>query len=73
MKEEGIELDGVVTEALPNSFFRVKINDEKFNSTILAHISGKIRKNLIKILPGDEVIVQLSVYDFTKGRIVKRK
>ena len=73
MKEEGIELDGVVIEALPNSFFRVKLNDEKFSNTILAHISGKIRKNLIKILPGDEVVVQLSVYDFTRGRIIKRK
>ena len=73
MKEESIELDGVVIEALPNSMFKVKLKDDKIDRIILAHISGKIRKNLIRIIPGDEVVIQMSMYDLTKGRIVTRK
>ena len=73
MKEESISVDGVVTEALPNSLFRVKLSFNGFENIIIAHISGKIRKNQIKIAEGDNVVVQLSPYDFSKGRIVLRK
>ena len=73
MKEEGISLDGVVTEALPNSLFRVKLTFNSNDIVIIAHISGKIRKNQIKIAEGDTVTVQLSPYDLSKGRIVLRK
>jgi translation initiation factor IF-1 len=59
-KEDAIEMEGVVTESLPNAMFRV------------AHISGKIRRNYIKILPGDRVKVELSPYDLNKGRITYR-
>ena len=64
-----IEMEGVITESLPNAMFRVDL-ENGFN--ILAHISGKIRKNYIKILLGDRVIVQLTPYDLTKGRIIYR-
>ena len=73
MKEEGINIDGVVTEALPNSLFRVKIAFNDNEIVIIAHISGKIRKNQIKIAEGDTVTVQLSPYDLSKGRIILRK
>jgi len=70
MKEkEIIQLEGVVTETLPGTKFRVKIDD---GHELLAHISGKMRMNYIKILPGDKVIVEVSPYDLTKGRIVRR-
>lgn len=62
-------MEGVVTESLPNAMFRVDLEN---GFHILAHISGKIRKNYIKILLGDRVIVQLTPYDLTKGRIVYR-
>jgi translation initiation factor IF-1 len=68
-KEEAIELDGVILEALPNASFKVKLEN---NLEILAHVSGKMRMNFIKILPGDRVRVQLSPYDLTKGRITYR-
>ncbi len=64
-----IEFEGIVTEALPNALFRVKLET---GQTILAHVSGKIRKNFIRILPGDKVKVELSPYDLTRGRITYR-
>ncbi len=66
---ELIEMEGVVTESLPNAMFRVKL-DNGFN--VLAHISGKIRRNYIRILLGDRVTVELTPYDLTKGRITYR-
>jgi translation initiation factor IF-1 len=68
-KEDAIEVEGVVRESLPNAMFRVDL-DNGFN--VLAHISGKIRRNYIKILPGDRVKVELSPYDLNKGRITYR-
>lgn len=62
-------MEGVITESLPNAMFRVDL-ENGFN--VLAHISGKIRKNYIKILLGDRVLVQLTPYDLTKGRIIYR-
>jgi translation initiation factor IF-1 len=62
----GIELEGTVTECLRNATFRVELQN---GHTVLAHISGKIRKNYIKILPFDRVLVELSPYDLTRGRI----
>jgi translation initiation factor IF-1 len=64
-----IELDGAVTEALPNALFRVKLETGQM---VLAHVSGKIRKHFIRILPGDKVKVELSPYDLTRGRIIFR-
>jgi translation initiation factor IF-1 len=69
-KDDEIELDGVVTEALPNTMFRVEL---KNGHIILTHLSGKMRKNNIKIVPGDKVKVSLSAYDLTKGRIIYRE
>lgn len=68
-KEDHIEMPGVVIEALPNTTFRVKLENDH---VIIAHISGKMRKNYIRILTGDKVTVQLTPYDLTKGRIVFR-
>lgn len=68
-KEELIEVEGVVKEALPNAMFRVELEN---GHKVLAHISGKIRKNFIRILPGDAVKVELSPYDLTRGRITFR-
>ncbi|HLK14076.1 MAG TPA: translation initiation factor IF-1 [Fimbriimonadaceae bacterium] len=70
-KEKGIEVEGVVLENLPSARFRVKL-DEGENVELLAHVSGKMRMNYIRILPGDRVRVELSPYDLTKGRIVYR-
>lgn len=70
-KEKGIEVEGVVLENLPNARFRVKL-DEGDNIELLAHVSGKMRMNYIRILPGDRVRVELSPYDLTRGRIVYR-
>ena len=68
-KKETIEVEGVVTESLPNAMFRVNLpNGHK----VLAHISGKIRLHYIKILPGDRVLVELSPYDLSRGRITYR-
>ena len=64
-----IELEGVVTESLPNTTFNVDIGN---GHIILAHISGKLRMNFIRILPGDKVTVQMSPYDLTRGRITLR-
>jgi len=68
-EKDVIELEGEITEALPNAQFRVKIETGQL---ILAHVSGKIRKNFIRILPGDKVKVELSPYDLTRGRITFR-
>jgi translation initiation factor IF-1 len=68
-KEEAIEVEGVVVETLPNAMFRVEL---KNGHRVLAHISGKMRKHFIKILPGDKVTVELSPYDLTRGRITYR-
>ncbi len=68
-KDDVMEFEGVVVETLPNANFRVKLQNEL---VILAHISGKMRMNYIKIVPGDRVLVDISVYDTTKGRITRR-
>lgn len=68
-KEEFVRLDGVVKEMLPNAMFRVEIEG---GHQILAHVSGKMRMNFIRILPGDTVALELSPYDLTRGRIVLR-
>jgi len=68
-KEETIEVEGVVIETLPNAMFTVEL---KNGHRVLSHISGRIRKHFIKILPGDKVVVELSSYDLTRGRIVYR-
>jgi translation initiation factor IF-1 len=68
-KEELIEVEGTIAEALPNAMFRVTLeNDHK----VLAHVSGKIRMNFIRILPGDKVKLELSPYDLSRGRITFR-
>ncbi len=69
-KEELIEVQGVVTEALPNTQFRVELEN---GHEILVHISGKLRMNYFRILPGDKVTVEISPYDLTRGRITWRK
>ena len=68
-KNDVIELEGVVVEALPNATFQVELAK---GHKILAHISGKLRMNYIRILPGDKVVVEMSPYDLTKGRITWR-
>ena len=68
-KDDVIELEGTVVESLPNTSFRVDIGN---GHTILAHISGKLRMNFIRIPPGDKVTVQMSPYDLTRGRITWR-
>ena len=68
-KEEMLEFNGVVTELLPNATFRVKLEN---NHEILAHSSGKLRKNRIRVLTGDKVLVEVTTYDLTKGRITFR-
>ena len=68
-KEDVLEVEGVILEALPNAQFKVELSN---GHQILAHISGKLRMNYIKILPGDKVTVVLSPYDLTKGRITWR-
>ena len=69
-KEDKIEVEGSILEALPNAMFRVQIPQGK---VVLAHISGKMRMHYIKILPGDKVRLELSPYDLTRGRIVFRE
>ena len=68
-KKDVIEVEGVVIEALPNAMFRVELDN---GHRVLAHVSGKIRLNFIRILPGDRVLLELSPYDLTRGRIVYR-
>ena len=68
-KEDSIEIQGVVVELLPNAMFKVKLEN---NHEILAHSSGKMRKNRIRVLAGDKVTVEMTTYDLTKGRITFR-
>ena len=68
-KEESIELEGTVIETLPNTMFRVKLDNDHL---VMTHISGRMRKHYIRILTGDRVTVQLTPYDLTKGRIIFR-
>lgn len=68
-KEEAIQVEGTVVEALPNTTFRVELDN---GHKVLAHISGKMRMHYIRILPGDKVVVELSPYDLTRGRITYR-
>lgn len=68
-KDDVIEVEGIISEALPNATFRVELSN---GHKILAHVSGKLRMNFIRILPGDKVTVEMSPYDLTKGRITWR-
>lgn len=68
-KEDVIEIEGIVVEKLPNAMFKVELEN---GHHVLAHISGKLRKNFIRILPGDKVTMEMSPYDLTKGRITWR-
>lgn len=68
-KQDVIEVEGVVQEALPNAMFQVELEN---GHTVLAHVSGKIRMNFIRILPGDKVTIELTPYDLSRGRITYR-
>ena len=68
-KEKGVEVEGTVRESLPNAMFRVELEN---GHEVLAHISGKIRRHYIRILPGDRVLLELNVNDLTRGRILYR-
>jgi translation initiation factor IF-1 len=68
-KEEGLRMDGTVTDVLPNAMFRVKVN----GTNVIGYISGKMRQHDIKVLLGDTVELEFSPYDLTKGRIVRRR
>ncbi len=68
-KEDAIEVEAVVSETLPNAMFRAELEN---GHQVLAHISGKMRKHFIRILPGDRVLVELSPYDLNRGRIIYR-
>ena len=69
-KEDSIEMEGTITETLPNTMFRVELDN---GHVVTAHISGKMRQHYIKILPGDSVTLEMSPYDLTRGRIVYRE
>lgn len=68
-KSESLEVEGMITQALPNAMFKVELAN---GHEVLAHISGKMRKHYIKVLPGDRVLVELSPYDLTRGRLTFR-
>ncbi len=70
-KEEAVQLEGTVEEALPNAMFKIKLDTT--GSMVIGVISGRMRQNKIKILPGDRVDIEFSPYDLSRGRIVKRK
>ena len=72
-KEDFIELEATVKAALPNAMFRLEIETGGAKHEIIGHISGKMRRNYIRITPGDKVLVQMSPYDLTKGRIIFRQ
>lgn len=72
MKENVYVVEGEVVDNLPNTMFRVQLGEEHGSNTLLCYLSGKMRKNYIKILPGDRVRVELTSYDNTRGRIVYR-
>ncbi|AKI97908.1 translation initiation factor IF-1 [Kosmotoga pacifica] len=69
-KNDVIKMEGTVLESMPNATFRVELEN---GHVILAHISGRMRKNFIRLIPGDRVVVEVSIYDLSKGRIVYRK
>lgn len=69
-KEEAITVSGTVLETLPNATFKVELDN---NHKVLAHVSGKMRMHFIRILPGDKVTIELSPYDLTRGRIIRRE
>ena len=69
-KNDVIKIDGIILESMPNATFKVELEN---GHHILAHISGKMRKNFIRLMPGDRVVVELSIYDLEKGRIIYRK
>jgi len=68
-KEEAVQVEGTVVESLPNAMFRVELQNQHL---VLAHVSGKMRMNFIRILQGDKVMLELSPYDLTRGRIIYR-
>ena len=68
-KEDAVQVEGNVVESLPNAMFRVELQNKH---RVLAHVSGKMRMNFIRILPGDKVMLELSPYDLTRGRIIYR-
>ena len=73
MAKEVIEVEGRIVEALSNATFKVELIDEQYKGhTVLAHVSGKVRMNYIRILPGDNVTIEMTPYDLTKGRIIYR-
>ncbi|HHF08160.1 MAG: translation initiation factor IF-1 [Thermotogae bacterium] len=69
-KNDVIKMEGVVLESMPNATFKVELEN---GHVILAHISGRMRKNFIRLIPGDRVVIEVSIYDLSKGRIVYRK
>jgi len=69
-KDDVIKIEGTIEEALPNAMFRVVLDN---GHKVLAHVSGRMRKNFIRLVPGDKVIVELSIYDLSRGRIIYRK
>jgi translation initiation factor IF-1 len=71
-KTEAIEVEAIVTQALPNTMFRCEFDLSGKKHSVLGHISGRLRKNFIRILPGDKVRVELSPYDLARGRITRR-
>ncbi len=68
-KEDVLQVEGIVKETLPNAMFKVEIEG---GNNVLAHVSGKMRMNYIRILPGDKVVLELSLYDLSRGRIIRR-
>jgi len=73
VKEEGIVVEGTISETLPNAMFRLEIEMGETTHEIIGHISGKMRRHYIRITPGDKVLVEMSPYDLTKGRIIYRQ
>jgi translation initiation factor IF-1 len=71
-KQDAIRVEGIVKDPLPNAMFKVAIKIGEADHTVLAHVSGKMRMHFIRILPGDKVVVEISPYDLTRGRIVTR-
>ncbi len=69
-KADVIRMEGIVLDSMPNATFKVKLDNEH---VVLAHISGKMRKNFIRLIPGDRVVVEVSIYDLQRGRIIYRK
>ena len=72
VKQGLVVYDGIITESLPNNTFRTRINVDNEEQLIVAHISGRMRRNFIRVMPGDRIKVEMSVHDLTKGRVVYR-